>query len=272
MDPRHFLPVPVRLKHLHPDFLDRLASLGGLCLRAKNLAVELASMTDPGGAILEDDDLSWLPSSGLSFNRSRLAGVHALRAAQLTRYPGVLELDFVGDRHPIGFAIPPDGADALAKLVADFCEEECDHEQLIQWRNALVPPFEPCNCCKSSIEMRRAHADAHPLAPILGDAVESGIELHCRVADKSYSFERFIQPAKIDLKGAITVNDMTSLVILRIDPALIHSVHVGTTVTDREVRTVVKAHDLLGNEALVLSMPGDSHVQAWRHYCAVAGA
>ncbi|RYD63904.1 MAG: hypothetical protein EOP83_11025 [Verrucomicrobiaceae bacterium] len=272
MDPRHFLPVPIRLRHSRADFLERLSSVGPLCLRAKNLAVELAAMTDPGGAMLSSEDACWFPSSGLSFDHARLAGVHALRAAQLTRYPGVVELDFVGERHPVGFAIPPDGASALVKLVADFCEGECEHERLLEWRSAIVQQFEPCGCCKASIDLKRAHADAHPLAPILADAVQGGLEFHCRVTGKSFCYERFIQPAKIDLNGAITVNDMASLVILRIDPALLHSVQVGTAVIDRETRTVVRAHDLLGNEALVLSLPGDEHAQAWRRYCAVAGA
>ena len=56
--------------------------MGQLCLRTKNLAVELAAMTDSGGAVLSSGDACWLPSSGLSFDHARLAGVHALRAAQ----------------------------------------------------------------------------------------------------------------------------------------------------------------------------------------------
>jgi hypothetical protein len=272
MDPRHFLPVPIRLRHGEAEFLDRLAALGPLCLRAKNLALELAAMTDPGGAVLPTGNHCWLPACGLSFDRSRLAGVHALRAARLSRYPGVLELDFAGDRFPIGFAVPPEGADALVKLVADFCGEERDVPELMEWRSALAPPFEPCACCKSSIELRRAHANAHPLARILADATDAGLEFHVRVTGKNFSFERFLRPAKIDLNGAITVNDLASLTILRIDPAMTHSAQVGTAVTDHETRTVVRARDLLGDECLALSLPGDRHVQAWRHYCTVAGA
>lgn len=272
MDSRQFLTVPIRLRHDAPDFLERLASLGPLCFRARNLAAELAAMTDPGCAVLADAGNRWFPASGVSLAASRIAGVHALRADRLQSFPGVVEIDFSDERFPLGIAVPPEGTAGLSALVADFCTQELEAAELIAWRRGLCAPFEPCSCCKSSIELRRAHAHAHPLAAIFADAIQCGLEFHVRVGAKGYAFDRFLRPAKIDLAGAITVNDAESSVILRMDPALTHSVRIETCVQDREPRTKLMVHDLLGNESVVLSSEGTDHAERWRRLCYLAGS
>lgn len=270
MFPRNFLPVPVQLRHQKADFLERLAGLGSVCVRAKNLAAEVASIIDPDETLMQSNRQAWFPTLGLSLSTDQIAGAHAMRMDALTGHPGTLEIDLFGARSPLIFAVPSEGEPAFRALVADYCMREREYDDIHEWRSAFAPPFEPCDCCKSAIESRRARAHTHPLAPILADAIHSSLDLHCRLLDKSFTLERFIRPVKIELQGAITVTDTETMTILRIDPALTHSVHVGTTVSEGETRTVLRAFDLLGTEMLTLSTDGDHRLTPWRNHCTAA--
>lgn len=230
-------------------------------------------MTDPGGAVLQGAGSWWFPAAGLSIGPTMVAGVHARRIGTLSEHSGVLEIDLKGGRHPIGFAMPPgiDAAATFREFVADFCQSATETEALTAWRAGLQAPFVPCECCKSAMEIRRAHAGAHPLAPMFADAADAGLELHCRVAGCGFSFERFLSPAKLDADGALTVHDRFATSLLRIDPALIHAVRITVETSEGEQRTVVRVHDLLGEVALTFSAAGGGHAARWRHFLALAG-
>lgn len=267
-----FLEVPIRLRHQAADFHECLASLGMLCLRAKNLTAELVAIADPGEIVLEGDDQLLFPSLGLSVSPSRIAGVHAMRIVQLPRHSGVLEFDFEHARFPLGIAIPGDlnGSKRLQEFVATFCEEEVEIPDLLQWRAALSEPFQACPCCQAAAEQRRANPEAHPLAPILSDAIDFGLELHCRITGEGFDFSRFIDPRRMSFQQSITLHDDHGDGILRIDPAHAHAIWVLPVRVDGETRTAVRIYDTLGSMNLEFSVPGDSFVAPWQRYCAAA--
>lgn len=272
MNAPSFLQVPIRLLHDAPDFHERLASLGMLCLRAKNLTAELVAIADPGETVLEGTDQLLFPSLGLSLSPSRIAGVHAMRIAQLPRHSGVLEFDFEHARFPLGIAIPGDlnGSKHLQEFVASFCQEEVEIPELLEWRAKLAEPFQACPCCQAAAEQRRANPEAHPLAPILSDAIDFGLELHCRITGEGFDFSRFIDPRRMSFQEAITLHDDHGDGILRIDPAHAHAIWVLPIHVDGETRTAVRIYDTLGSMNLEFSVPGDAFVAPWQRYCAAA--
>ncbi len=270
MNAPSFLQVPIRLRHDAPEFFERLAALGMLYVRAKNPTAELVATADPGGAVLAAPDHLFFPSLGLSLAPSRLAGVHALRIARLPRNPGVLELDFGHARFPLGLAIPGEagGSARLREFVASFCLEEVEVPELLEWRAALSEPFQACPCCQAAAAERRAHPEAHPLAPIFSDAVDFGLDLHCRVTGEGFDFCRFIEARGVSLRGAISLHDDSGEGILRIDPAHAHALWVLPVRVDGETRTAVRIYDTLGSMNLEFSVAGDAFVAPWQRYCA----
>jgi hypothetical protein len=270
MDNRQFLQLPIRLRHRHAGFLERLAELGPLCHRVGNLAVEMAAMADTSGAVLCRNGVAWMPSVALSFVIANIAGVHALPADQPDNCCGVIEVDLIGERHPIRLAVPSDAKSvaALRRLVADFCVREVNPSDLLEWRAVLSRPFEPCACCKAAMKRRRDQAETHPLVPIFADAADGGLDLHCRVGGVNFALERFLIPARLNFDGAVTVHDCEEGTLLRVDPALTHSVTITVVASDGEARSLVRVHDLLGKEALTFSAAGAGHVARWRRHCA----
>lgn len=61
MNPFSFLQVPIRLQHEAAELFERLAGLGMLCIRAKNLTAELIAIADPGDTVLKGGDQILFP-------------------------------------------------------------------------------------------------------------------------------------------------------------------------------------------------------------------
>lgn len=270
-----FLQVPVRLQHGAPDIFQRLAGIGILCVRAKNLTAELVAIADPCDAVIETIRALNFPGLGLSLIRERVAGLHALRMASLPQNPGILEFDFEKGRFPLAFAVPHEGADGarFREFVAAFCMEEVEILELLRWRDSLAPSFEACPCCQAAAAARRAHPEHHPLAPILHDMVDLKLALHCRISGDGYEFSRFLDPHQLSLQGgSITLNDDQGESVLMVDPAHAHALWVLPVAIDGELRTSVRIYDTLGNLNLELSVAGESLVKPWQDYCRAASA
>lgn len=268
-----FLQVPIRLQHEAPEIFERLAEIGMLCVRAKNLTGELVAIADPAGLAMESGDSLLFPGLGLSMMRERVAGLHALRMASLPQNPGILELDFTQGRFPLAFALPDELADGarLREFVADFCVEEVEIMELLRWRDALTAPVEACPCCKAAAAERRARPDLHPLAPILADLVELQLPMHCRIRGDGFDFSRFIEPRRLSFDGgAITLNDDSGECVLRVDPAQAHALWVLPLCSDGETRSSVRIYDTFGSMNLEFSVPDDRFVRPWQGYCRTA--
>ncbi len=235
-----FLQVPVRLRESAPELFRQLAAAGPLCIRAKNLTAELAAIADGGDIVIRGHDEVFLPALGLCLSLPEIAGIHALKVAQLPGHAGVIEVDFENSRHPLSVAFPGDpfGSKRLRELVAACCLEETEPEDLLRWRETLAEPFQPCPCCQAAADHRRAHPEAHPLVPILRDA--------------------------------ITARDARGECLLQIDPAYAHALWVLPVAVDGETRSTVRIYDTLGGMNLALSLPGACFVERWQHYCAAA--
>ena len=272
MNAPSFLQVPIRLRHQAPDFLERLTRLGMLCVRAKNLTAELVAIADPGETVFVEESQALFPALGLSLATSRIAGVHAIRVAQLPDHSGMLEMDFEGGHFPLGFALPDElhGTARLRELVASFCAEEIGVEGLLQWRASLAEPFQACPCCQAAAEQRREHPEFHPLSAILADVVDFSLPLHCRLTGGSFEFSRFLDARRLSCQGALTVCDESGDCVLRIDPAYAHALWVLPVLVDGESRTTVRVYDTLGSMNLELSVVGDAFVGPWQRYCAAA--
>lgn len=272
MSSSSFLQIPVRLRESAPEFFERLAAAGPLCIRAKNLTAEMVALADGGDTVIRTEDEAFFPSLGLRLFLPKIAGVHALKVAQLPDHSGVIEMDFEKGFHPLSVALPGDsfGAGHLRELVAAYCLEETELEDLQQWRGTLAEPFQACPCCQAAADRRRAHPEAHPLAPILQDVIDSGLPLHCQIYDRGFQFDRFLEARKLVFRDAITVRDTHGECLLQIDPAYAHALWVLPVAVDGEIRSTVRVYDTLGGMNLVLSVACDLFVERWQHYCAAA--
>ncbi len=267
-----FLQVPIRLRKSAPEFFERLAAAGPLCIRAKNLTAELVAIADGGDIVIRRNNEIFLPALGLCLSLPEIAGAHALKVAQLPGHAGVIEIDFENGRHPLSIALPGDpfGSKRLRELVAACCLEETEPEDLLRWRATLAEPFHACPCCQATADHRRAHPEAHPLVPILHDAIDSGLPLHCRILGAGFQFDRFLEIHNLVLHHAITARDARGECLLQIDPAYAHALWVLPVAVDGETRSAVRVYDTLGGMNLVLSLPGACFVERWQRYCAAA--